>query len=108
MSGIDSGQIEPDIRFTHPAIYASDEVYAKRRHIRDNVGGVVRTLKAKLATSPARRRGGYDYQKAVLLRRNCRHALGIERGEPALDRGDDVPRIRAEMQVHRQLRSQPA
>jgi hypothetical protein len=89
LSGIDSGQIEPDIRFTHPAIYASDKVYAKQRHIRDNVGGVVRTLKAKLATSPARRRGGYDYQKAVLLRRNCRHALGIERGEPALDRGDD-------------------
>jgi hypothetical protein len=55
-------------------------------------------LKAKLA-SPARRRGGYDYQKAVLLRRR-RDALGIERGEPALDRGDDVPRIRAEMQVH--------
>jgi hypothetical protein len=69
LSGIDSGQIEPDIRFTHPAIYASDKVYAKQRHIRDNVGGVVRTLKAKLATSPARRRGGYDYQKAVLLRK---------------------------------------
>jgi hypothetical protein len=99
------GQIEPGIRFTHPAIYASDEVYAKQRHIRNNVGEVVRTLKAKLA-SPARRRGGYDYQKAVLLRRR-RDALGIERGEPALDRGDDVPRIRAEMQVHRQLRSQP-
>ena len=41
------------------------------------------------------------YQKAVLLRRHCRHALGIERGEPALDRGDDVPRKRAKMQVHR-------
>jgi hypothetical protein len=106
LSRIDSGQIEPDIRFTHPAIYASDEVYAKQRHIRDNVGGVVRTLKAKLA-SPAGRRGGYDYQKAVLLRRHCRRALGIERGEPALDRGDDVPRIRAETQVDPQLRSQP-
>jgi hypothetical protein len=37
----------------------------------------------------------------VLLRRYCRHALGVERGEPALDRGDDVARIGTEMQVHR-------
>ena len=100
MSRIDSGQIEPDIRFTQPAIYASNEVYAKQRHIRDNVGGVVRTLESKLA-SPARRREAAIYQKAVLLGRYCRDALGIERGEPALDRGDDVPRIGAEMQVHR-------
>jgi len=47
LSRIDSGQIEPDIRFTHPAIYASDEVYAKQRHIRNNVGGVVSHVESK-------------------------------------------------------------
>ena len=94
------GQIEPDIRFTHQAIYASDEVYAKQRHIRDNVGGVVRTLKAKLA-SPARRRGGYDLLESRATPPLPPARRRIKRRDPALDRGNHIPRIGTEMQVHR-------
>jgi hypothetical protein len=92
LSRIDSGQIEPDIQFTHPAIYVSDEVYAKQRHIRNNVGGVIRTLKAKLA-SPARSwlacsRPSFSRRRVSCVPGSAKQPHGAERDGGVLDQLD--------------------